>query len=333
MGFVIHMSHVPVFLRPISFVLRECKVVADFTLGMGGHSQAFLESGSRVIGIDRDPHRRVTMDRLTEQFGSQFVGVRAKWSELESKAEMKDLIGEVDGIVMDLGLCTTQLVESGRGFSFKKPDEPLDMRMDGDSGGITAADILNTFSQERLTEMLVQLGELGMKRAGILSNLIARRRQDAPFRVVGDVTPIFRKERTGLPPRKMDPCTLPFQALRMTVNDEVQELMAGLSFAEKLLRSGGIITVLSYHSIEDRIVKKYLELASSQKRQDKNPTFTYDKKFVRPDEEEVYNNPSSSSAILRKAVRTQFPASNDTVEALQKITFKRQYQPESLTHV
>lgn len=241
-------THVPVLLRPVSFLLRECKLIADFTLGTGGFSEAFLENGSNVYGIDRDPCQKVTMERLSNKFGSRFVGLNTRWSQLLSFLP-SDKLGTFEGVVMDLGLCSTQIFNDNRGFSFKQPDQSLDMRMDGDSGGLTAETVVNTYSEVELAKMFVLLGQESFTRANALSARIVKERQKKPIKTVGELTKIFRTETTGLVPKKLDPATLPFQAIRMTVNDEVNELIKGLCIAEKLLKNNGLLVVLSYHSI------------------------------------------------------------------------------------
>jgi 16S rRNA (cytosine1402-N4)-methyltransferase len=237
-----------------------------------------------------------------------------KWSELGASFEETE---GFDAIVGDLGLCTRQLEQRERGFSFKGSNsDPLDMRMS--AAGPTGADLLNEMSQEELENMFMQLGQEPVLRAHAISQRIARER---PITSVEQFARILRTEKQGLVPKHLDPATLGFQALRMTVNEEVNELITALDISAKMLRPGGVMAMVSYHSIEDRIVKKFLQISSGRK-DPEHATFEECNEFIRADAEEIRENRRASSALLRFGIRTEAPFKS-RLEQLQGLALKR----------
>lgn len=316
--------HVPVLLKEtFGLIVRpgesaKTKTIVDMTLGTGGFTEHFLSRGARVMMVDRDPSQVTTVERLTKQYSHLLLPshVPCRWSELKVEQQ-----GFADAVVMDLGLCTTQLDQKERGFSFKgSSQDALDMRMDSSRGSITAAQVLNTWSEADLLRIFVELAQEPLARAKALAARVVKLRQTTPFSDVASFARLVRSEKVGLVPKHLDPATLPFQALRMVVNDEVNELVQGLHNAQTMLKPGGVAVVISYHSIEDRIVKKFFQLTS--KKEDIPPSFIVGKEIIRPEEEEVQQNPRSSSAILRYAYRTE-NVIQDVRDKLSRLALKR----------
>lgn len=275
--------------------------------------------------MDRDVNAERVARDLKVTYGERFEArVPLKWSAM-LEASVGLSLGLMDAVVMDLGMSKAQMDDTSRGFSFKMdPAAPLDMRMDGSvSGGLTAAEILNTWDHHALKSLFFELGEQPERRAAVLAESSIKGR---PWKTVGPFANMIRKERTGLVPKHLDPATLPFQALRMAVNDEVNELIAGLVASQNLLKPNGKLVVLSYHSIEDRIVKKFMRFSSKPRAaglEDVAPSMSADLDEIgRPTPEEVEANPRASSAIMRVAQRTNMPPV-DVREALQAIWSKR----------
>lgn len=237
--------------------------VVDGTLGGGGHAGAILEQTSPdgiLIGLDLDPEaRKAARDRLS-RFGERLRTVPASFRNLEKVlAELE--VDFVDAVLFDLGVSSHQLDSPARGFRFSsdsKSDAPLDMRMDPDSGN-TAADLLKTATAVQLQDWFQNYGELpGSKR---LAQAIVEARRHAPIRTSADLQRIIHAARIGRG-RKHNPATLVFQALRIAVNDELGALRDGLTAATRVLRPGGRLVVIAYHSLEDRIVKQSLRAAA-----------------------------------------------------------------------
>lgn len=279
------------------------------------------------MGVDRDCNAQMIARELKDSFGEERFDARVplRWSELLVNGQ-DGLQGAMDAVVMDLGMSKAQMDDAGRGFSFKMDaSAPLDMRMDGPMAGtLTAADILNTWDQNSLKALFFELGEQPERRAAVLAEATIKGR---PWKTVGAFANMIRKERTGLVPKHLDPATLPFQALRMAVNDEVNELIAGLMAAQHLLKPNGKLVVLSYHSIEDRVVKKFMRFVckplAAGLGEEVAPSMSADlDEIIRPTPEEVEANPRASSAILRVAQRTSAPPVSVT-EALHAIWSKR----------
>lgn len=310
--------HVPVLLSPMLAALRPAagEQYIDGTFGAGGYTRAILEAAPcRVLALDRDPFAIKAGQALAAEFGERLKLVEARFGDLEDIARNEGFF-PADGVVFDLGVSSMQLDESERGFSFLR-DGPLDMRM-GEAEE-SAADVVNHYSEAEIADILYRLGEERRSRA--IAAAIVRARKEAPITRTGQLAEIV----VSVLGRRFDdgkhPATRTFQALRLHVNDELGELERGLRAAERTLRPGGRLIVVSFHSLEDRIVKRFLaersgkvsnvsrfrpELARPE------PTFELrDRGGITPDDEEIARNPRGRSARLRWAVRTEAPALND----------------------
>jgi 16S rRNA (cytosine1402-N4)-methyltransferase len=246
--------HVPVLLREVVAALRPENggVFVDATLGLGGHARALLEasSGVRVVGIDRDPEAlRIAQERLAE-FGDRLVTVEGRHEDIASHLDRLHL-PRVDGILADLGVSSMQLERAERGFSFMR-DGPLDMRMG--AGGETAADLVATATREELTRIFREWGEERM--AGPIARRIVEARKTAPIRTTSEMRQIVLRAIGPKREKHKDPATRVFQALRIATNRELVELERFLDDAVARLALGARLSVLSYHSLEDRIVKR-----------------------------------------------------------------------------
>jgi 16S rRNA (cytosine1402-N4)-methyltransferase len=300
--------HAPVLLEEVLAALAPapgCSVV-DGTFGAGGYSRAFLAAGAQVVAFDRDPSARRFAEGLDP---ACFRLVEARFSE------MAEVLGEavVDGVALDLGVSSMQLDEAERGFSFLR-DGPLDMRMGAD--GPTAADLVNTAAPEELARILFVYGEERQSRR--IAAAIARRRAERPFERTVDLAEAIERALGGRRGAKVHPATRAFQALRIAVNEELAELEAGLAAAERTLKAGGRLCVVTFHSLEDRIVKAFLAVRAGRTpagsrhappvRGGGEPSFELMFSGARtPSEAEVAANPRARSAKLRAAVRTAAP--------------------------
>ncbi len=291
-------GHVPVLTAEVVEQLQPGRggVFVDCTVGLGGHSSALLAAGAgRIIGLDRDVE---ALDRARTTLAPWLQRVELVHADYRSLDSVLERLGVplVDGTLADLGLSSMQLDAPGRGFSFQR-DEPLDMRMDR-SGGETAADLLARSSEIELADAIFQLGEERYSRR-IARALVDARRQ-APIDTTGRLAAIVRRAipRRGL--MRIDPATRTFQALRIWVNRELEGLERFLQAAARRLRSGGRLVVITFHSLEDRVVKHTFR-ALAQKEVATLKVLT--KKPIVPTEEEVQHNPRARSAKLRAAER------------------------------
>ena len=286
------------------------RLIVDGTFGAGGYSRAFLERGADVIGFDRDPTVQPHAERLAADFGDRFRLVERRFSEME------DELGEqaCDGVALDIGVSSMQLDQAERGFSFQK-DGPLDMRMGAD--GPTAADLVNTMDHGPLAKLLRDYGE--ERESGRIATAILRRRAVEPFSRTLDLAAQRLFDHGGRRGAPVHPATRSFQALRIAVNDELGELEAGLRAAERILRPGGRLAVVTFHSLEDRLVKRFLAERAGKtgsgsrhlppQAQGPAPTFELiGKGAIEATPEETSVNPRSRSARLRAARRTEAPA-------------------------
>jgi 16S rRNA (cytosine1402-N4)-methyltransferase len=281
-------------------------LIVDATMGGAGHTSALLEAGAGVLGLDQDEAAIEAAHERCSEYEERFATLRTNFRDLEAVLQESG-VGQVDGILADIGVSSFQLDTAERGFSFQQ-DGPLEMRMD-QRAGITAAEIVNTWSVEELQKLFVEYGEEPLARRAAMA--IARRRQQRPFHRTLDLAEVLA---SALPRRgKTHPATRVFQALRIVVNDELGALKDLLDQAPRCLRPGGRIVLISFHSLEDRIVKHTLQKQSTQW-QDRpewpeprpNPDYCMrllTKKPVEPSEEEVSRNPRSRSARLRAAER------------------------------
>jgi 16S rRNA (cytosine1402-N4)-methyltransferase len=266
-------------------------VVIDATVGAGGHAEALLESGVRtVLGVDRDPSAlRLAAARLSH-FGDRFRTVGSPFSQLAEAAAAAG-IERAGGVLFDLGVSSMQLDDAERGFSYRGSG-PLDMRMGEADGGRTAADVVNTYREEDLVRVIAEYGEERFARR--IARAIVRARERRPISTTDELAAIVAgaiPKRRGGP----HPARRTFQALRIEVNRELEELAASLPQAAGLLEPGGRLVVLSYHSLEDRIVKRFI---ASEPR-----LVSLWKKPVRASSREASANPRARSARLRAGER------------------------------
>jgi 16S rRNA (cytosine1402-N4)-methyltransferase len=289
-------------------------VWADGTFGAGGYTRGLLEAGAdRVIAIDRDPLAFRLSAAWSATYGDRLVQRPGTFSQLDV------LAGEpLDGVVLDLGVSSMQIDTADRGFSFQK-DGPLDMRM-GDSGP-TAGDLVNTLSEAALADVLFQYGEERTSRR-IARAIVAARPVTTTLQLAGIVARCLPRPKPG----QSHPATRSFQALRIAVNDEYRELAEGLAAAERALKPGGRLAVVTFHSVEDRMVKRFLALRSGNapgtsrhapQAEPEAPAFEMlTRKAIDPDEAELAANPRARSAKLRIARRTAAPSGRADSAAL-----------------
>lgn len=297
--------HVPVLLPEVLQYLdpQDGETIVDCTYGAGGYSRAFLAAAAcEVIGIDRDDTAHAAAsatDRLTL--------VQGAFGDI---AEHLDSTGPVDGIVADLGVSSMQLDQAERGFSFRF-DGPLDMRMDR-TGGRTAADLVNETEQGELADIIYTYGEERKSRQ--IASAIVRRRAEAPFSTTSDLANVVRAvlRKGGRKPEKTDPATRTFQALRIAVNDELGELERLLEASLTCLKPGGRLVMVTFHSLEDRIVKRFLQAhdgsGGGSRHLPQVDTAPADfriltRRAIAPSDDECEANPRARSAKLRAAVR------------------------------
>jgi len=304
-------THVPVLLREVLEALRPERggVYVDATLGLGGHAEAILSAGEgvRLVGIDRDPDALAFSRERLVRFGGRFVAVEGRHEELALHLDRLGL-PEVDGILADLGVSSMQLDRAERGFSFMK-DGPLDMRM-GQSGP-TAADLVGELPAEALAKIFFEFGEEPRSRA--VARALVQARETAPIRTTSELRTLVARAIGGRREEGRDPATRVFQALRIATNRELVELGRFLDDAIARLSLGARLAVLSYHSLEDRIVKDtFRERSAGCSCPPSFPVCVCSrrrvlalvtKKPVRPTPEEVFENRRARSARMRVAER------------------------------
>jgi 16S rRNA (cytosine1402-N4)-methyltransferase len=282
-------DHEPVLVTEVVEILRHADVVVDLTVGLGGHAGALLRAGvGRVVGVDRDPEALAEARRRLRGYGDKFRGVESRFGRVFEAAGEAG-VREADGVLYDLGVSSLQLDRPERGFSYRA-EGPLDMRMG--EGNATAAQIVNTYGEPELERIIREYGE--ERFAGRIARAIVRARRRAPLRTTRELAAVVAAavpRRRGGP----HPARRTFQALRIEVNRELEELAASLPRAVQLLAPGGRLAAIAYHSLEDRIVKRFLV-------QDERiePLF---RKPVRPSAAEARRNPRARSAKLRAAER------------------------------
>jgi 16S rRNA (cytosine1402-N4)-methyltransferase len=301
-------GHASVFLSEVMETLRPGPglTMVDGTFGAGGYSRALLLAGAEVVAFDRDPAAAAWAADLAD--GAAFRLVAAPFST------MAEVMGEgaCDGVALDLGVSSMQLDEAERGFSLMR-DGPLDMRMSGE--GPTAADLVNGKPQNELARLFRRFGE--EREAGRIAARLVRRRLERPFERTADLAAVVEQAVGGRRGAKIHPATRVFQALRIAVNDELSELEAGLVAAERTLKAGGRLAVVTFHSLEDRIVKSFLaersEAAVKTSRHApppaaSRPSFRLIHRGARtPSPAEIAANPRARSAKLRAAERSSAP--------------------------
>jgi 16S rRNA (cytosine1402-N4)-methyltransferase len=324
--------HVPVLLAEVLEALQPCEggLVIDGTFGAGGYARALLDRGAAVVALDRDPAAIRAGAGLLASSEGRLRLVEARFGDMKRIANELG-VASVDGVVLDIGVSSMQLDEAARGFSLRF-DAPLDMRM-GPTGR-TAADILRDEDEAAIADILFHFGE--ERAARRIARAIVADRTTAPYastlqlaRMIARVAPARGGELTH-------PATRTFQALRIAVNDELGELLRGLLAAERLLAPGGRLAVVTFHSLEDRIVKQFLASRSGRGRaasrllpgEPAEPASTFEVprgQPIEPSEAEASANPRSRSAKLRFAVRSAAPAvaSAGEIEALTRLPKRR----------
>ncbi len=304
--------HIPVLRGEAVGLLapRAGGTYVDGTFGAGGHARAILAvPGTRVIGIDRDPSAIAEGEALAEQSQGRLVLIRGRFSRMEELLAARGA-GPVDGVLLDLGVSSMQLEEAERGFSFLR-EGPLDMRME--QTGESAADVVNAAPERELADILWRYGE--ERRARAIARAIAQRRREKPFsttlELAGLVERVLGPKKAG----QAHPATRTFQALRIRVNRELEEIVRGLAAAERILKPGGVLAVISFHSLEDRIVKRFFAARTGRAGRPSRhlpepasppPSFIdLTKGGLTPSEEETAANPRARSARLRAGRRTE----------------------------
>jgi len=290
----IEIIHKPVMLDKVLYYLKVTpgKIYVDATFGLGGHSSAILRELNRtglLIGIDRDIESLEIAKNRLKNYGDNFLLFNTTYDRIPEVLENLN-IAKVDGILFDLGFSSYHIEKSKRGFSFQRPEEPLDMRFSKDDS-LTAEYILNNFSEEELAEIFYKYGE--EPNAFKIARKIVEIRKVKPLKYVGDLLEVIGKSTQNY---KRHPATRIFQALRIAVNKELDLLERALEITPNILNPQGRIVVITYHSLEDRIVKNFLK-----NNRDKFEIIT--KKPVVPSKEEIENNKRARSAKLRVGER------------------------------
>lgn len=292
------MAHISVLLKEVVDGLsgRPGEVLLDCTVGYGGHSAAVCRSVAnniRVIGIDRDKDAVAGAEKLLQSLGCDANVANASFRDLDKVLENAG-VGSVNMVLMDLGISSPQIESSGRGFSFLR-NEPLIMTMSTDASGsvFTARDIVNDWEEGNIADVLYGYGEERYSRR--IARAIVEARAEKPIETTGELVEIIKR---AVPPHyakgRIHPATRTFQAMRIAVNDELQALKEGLQKAFGALAPGGRMAVISFHSLEDRIVKNFM-----RDKADEGKAEVMTKKPITPSDEEIENNPRSRSAKLR----------------------------------
>lgn len=308
-------KHVPVMVQEVvsGLMPHDGGVYVDGTFGQGGYSQAILMAADcQVWGIDRDPEAVKIGHEFEQKWPARFNMIEGRFGDMV-KLLAERALEQVDGIAFDLGVSSPQLDEAGRGFSFRL-DGPLDMRMG--KTGVTAADLVNELNEQELANIIYEFGEERYSRR-IARKIVAARKTAAitrTYELADLVRSVVPREK-----RDLDPATRTFQALRIKVNEELKELDSGLKASEILLKPHGRLAAVSFHSLEDRRIKKFLKDRSGFGSQANRhapithqplvkPTFLHiSRKAIKPTDSEVQANPRARSAKLRVAERTDVP--------------------------
>jgi 16S rRNA (cytosine1402-N4)-methyltransferase len=303
--------HTPVLLAEVIDALAPVpgETHVDGTFGAGGYSRALLASGATVYAFDRDPDAIAEGRALEVEQGGALILVADRFARLDAALAERG-VNEVDGVTLDIGVSSMQLDRAERGFSFQS-DGPLDMRMD--QAGRSAADFLNEADEAEIADVLFTLGEERQSRRVARAIVAAR-----PITRTAELASIVRRALGYRAHDKKDPATRTFQAIRVHLNGELEELEGGLAAAERVLRPGGRLAIVTFQSLEDRIVKRFLKLRSGatpagsrhlpQASSGPAPSFEAVGKPIRAGDDEVARNPRSRSATLRVARRTNAPA-------------------------
>lgn len=314
MGVDVPLAHDPVMLPEVLEALapRDGAVYVDGTFGAGGYTSAILEAADcTVIALDRDPSVEQYVQALKEKYGARLIFVRGCFGDVEELLR-ENGYERVDGFVLDLGVSSMQLDQAGRGFSFRFVG-PLDMRMDTKADSPTAADLVNTMKEKNLADLIYRYGEERKSRR--IASKIVQKRAEKEIETTQDLAEIIRSVVPRSPKDKSDPATRTFQALRIAVNDEMGELERALKSSENILNPDGRLVVVTFHSLEDSLVKNFIREKSGRApsgsrhlplddvRKDESVFIALYNKALVPSREEQGRNPRSRSAKLRAAVR------------------------------
>ncbi|MDO6963523.1 16S rRNA (cytosine(1402)-N(4))-methyltransferase RsmH [Rhizobium alvei] len=302
--------HIPVMLAEVLEHLAPAsgQSILDGTFGAGGYSRAILEAGADVIALDRDPNAIAGGAALLADYPGRFQLHHSNFSELDRFAPE----GGLDGVVLDIGVSSMQIDEADRGFSFQR-NGPLDMRMA--QAGVSAADVVNRAKVSDLTRIFGFLGE--ERQAGRIARAIEKRRLEKPFETTRDLAGMIEIVTPRKMTDKIHPATRVFQALRIYVNNELGELADALFAAERALKPGGRLVVVTFHSLEDRIVKRYFADRAGKASGSRHlPEMVRAPEIFKPlsrqavaaGEAEAAENPRARSAKLRSGIRTEAPA-------------------------
>ncbi len=285
-------------------------VYVDGTFGEGGYSRAILEQADcRVYAIDRDENAVARANEFKDLYGDRFTFMRGCFGDVKTLLNGHG-VEQVNGFVLDVGVSSMQIDEAGRGFSFRY-DGPLDMRMDVSQGN-SAADIVNSYEEEALANLIYEYG--GERKSRRIARRIVQRRAEEVFTRTIDLASVIRSAIPKSPKDKIDPATRTFQALRIAVNDELGELDRALAVSSDVLMEGGRLVVVSFHSLEDGRVKRFLKEKSQteakssrhmpQAALEGKPVFELlSRRAIKPSDKEVDENSRSRSARLRGAIR------------------------------
>ncbi|MEL6966283.1 MAG: 16S rRNA (cytosine(1402)-N(4))-methyltransferase RsmH [Pseudomonadota bacterium] len=302
--------HIPVMLDPVltAMAAGEGDVIVDATFGAGGYSRALLDQGAQLYAVDRDPDALVGAAPLQAKYPEQLVLLSGRFSQVEHLLSAHD-IERVDAIVADIGVSSMQIDQADRGFSFLR-NGPLDMRMA--QTGPSAADVVNHVARPDLTRIIGILGE--ERQASRVAAEIAARREKAPFETTEQLAACVESVIGRRGGDKIHPATRTFQALRIYVNRELEELAELLLASERLLVPNGRLVIVTFHSLEDRLVKKFFQDRSEQTsgsrhlppQQTVDPTFVCPKRTaIKAERHEIADNSRARSAKLRFGLRTQ----------------------------
>ena len=300
--------HIPVLLDEVldALAINPGEIHVDGTFGAGGYSSAMVSRGAKVFAFDRDPDAIREGRALAEEKGITLI--EGEFSRMDALLADSG-VTSVAGVTLDIGVSSMQLDRPERGFSFQA-DGPLAMTMS--QSGMSAADFLNTAPEQEIADVLYRYGEEPRSRRVARAIVEAR-----PLERTGQLASVVRRALGHKPHDKKDPATRTFQAIRIHVNGELEQLERGLEAAEALLEEGGRLAVVTFHSLEDRIVKQFLRKRSGgegsgsrhlpEKQAGEAPTFLKPAKAVRPGDAELARNPRARSATLRSAIRTSAP--------------------------
>lgn len=302
--------HIPVLIEEVldALAINTGEAHVDGTFGAGGYSRAMAEKGARVFALDRDPDAIAEGQAVAAEHGITLI--HGEFSRMETLLA-ENGVDKVSGVTLDIGVSSMQLDRADRGFSFQS-DGPLLMTMS--QSGMSAADFLNSAAEDDIADVIYRYGEEPKSRRVARAIVAAR-----PLERTAQLASVVRRALGHKPHDKKDPATRVFQAIRIHINQELEELERGLEAAEAVLETGGRIAIVTFHSLEDRIVKQFLRRRSGgeaggsrhlpERAAEVAPTFERPAKAVRPSAEELARNPRARSATLRSAVRTANPIS------------------------